>query len=109
MAKKGQRSDNRLLARAIKQRWPISDATRKRAIEAMDAVIKDPLATAREKTAAMRAIASAESQNQQDEQRAEDDLTETIIRLAEQFGIVVEGSGTTTKKPARRLPGGGSG
>ena len=64
--------DTRLMARALEQRWPISDAVRKAVIRRLVSVVMDPKSSPREATAASKAILSAESQNQADEHKLVD-------------------------------------
>ena len=63
----GQTSDTRLQERAIRERWPIKDEYREAIVKRLVAVVVDPQASRRERTAACRALIAAESQNQSDE------------------------------------------
>lgn len=64
------------MAKALKQRWPISDEYRSAIVQRMIRIVASPQSTAREATAAAKALMSAEFQNQQDEHKVVD------VRLA---------------------------
>ena len=64
--------DTRMMARALTQRWPISDNARRVIIGRLLKIIADPQSSPREVTAASKAILSAESQNQADEHKIVD-------------------------------------
>ena len=65
--KPGNTSDTRLIERAIKKRWPISEEFRAAVVTQLVRILADPTSSRREKTSAARALLSAEHQNQQDE------------------------------------------
>lgn len=60
-------SDTRRNARAIKERWPVGGEYRIAIIRQMMQVLLNPNSSNREKTAAARALITAEGQNQVDE------------------------------------------
>ena len=63
-----RRSDMKLFEKAMNQRWPIEDRYRAAMIRRLMAIVADPDSTAREITAASRALIAAEAQNQHDEE-----------------------------------------
>lgn len=63
--------DTRLLAKAIKKRWPIPDEYRESLIKRQVKIAIDPGSSPREATSAFKAIVAAERQNQEDEHHAE--------------------------------------
>jgi len=64
--------ETRMMARALTQRWPISEKTKKGVIGALINVLADPKASPREKTSAAKALMAAEAQNQSDEHKLVD-------------------------------------
>jgi hypothetical protein len=64
--------DTRMMAKALEQRWPISDNARRAIIGRLLKIIADPQSSPREVTAASKAILSAEAQNQADEHKLVD-------------------------------------
>jgi hypothetical protein len=64
--------ETRMMARALTQRWPISEKTRRGVIGALISILADPKASPREKTAAAKALMAAEQQNQADEHKVLD-------------------------------------
>ena len=56
-------SDTRLLARAIRERWPIPDEARPKAVAALLAVLEDGSALHRDRVMAVKALATLEAQN----------------------------------------------
>lgn len=63
--------DARLLERAVKQRWPLSESAKARAVEVVTEIIDDPDSSERAKIASVRAMATMESQNMEQEKRDE--------------------------------------
>lgn len=61
------RSDMKMYEQAISNRWPIDASRRQSIVDQLSAIVADPKASSREKTAAARALISAERQNQLDE------------------------------------------
>jgi len=61
-----------MMARALTQRWPISEKTRRGVIGALISILADPKASPREKTSAAKALMAAELQNQADEHKVID-------------------------------------
>ena len=64
--------DTRMMARAVTQRWPISNEYRASIIRRLMRVLADPASSPREVTAAAKALIAAESQNQSDEHKVVD-------------------------------------
>ena len=62
-----QMTNDRMLQRAIKQRWPIPEQYKKAVIDRQVKIAIDPDASHREATAAARVLIAAEQQNQVDE------------------------------------------
>ncbi len=62
-----QMTNDRMLQRAIKQRWPIPEHYKQAVIDRQVKIAIDPEATAREATAAARVLVAAEQQNQADD------------------------------------------
>jgi hypothetical protein len=58
-----------MMARALEQRWPISDKVRKAIVGRLVQIVADPASSPREVTAAAKALLAAESQNQSDEHK----------------------------------------
>lgn len=56
-------SDTRILARAIRERWPIPDHARPAAVQALLAVLDDSSALHRDRVMAVKALATLEAQN----------------------------------------------
>jgi hypothetical protein len=61
-----------MMARALTQRWPISEKTKRGVIGALINILADPKASPREKTSAAKALMAAEQQNQADEHKIVD-------------------------------------
>jgi hypothetical protein len=91
--------DTRMMARAVTQRWPISDKVRKAIVGRLVQVVADPESSPREVTAAAKALISAESQNQADEhkvidignQHNRDRIADVIARLGINPALVFDG------------------
>jgi hypothetical protein len=64
--------ETRMMARALTQRWPISEKTKRGVIGALINILADPKASPREKTSAAKALMAAEQQNQADEHKLVD-------------------------------------
>ena len=64
--------DTRMMARALEQRWPISENARKAIVGRLLRIVADPTSSAREATAASKALLAAEGQNQLDEHKVID-------------------------------------
>lgn len=60
-------SDAKLLKKAIRNRWPVTDEVRKAVIDRLEGFIKDPKIDPDRATAAARVIVAAEGQNQADD------------------------------------------
>ncbi len=65
----GQTSDTRLLARALRERWPIPDEYKKTALDRQAKVATDPKSSNREAAIAFRSLLTAEAQNMEVEKR----------------------------------------
>ena len=83
--------DTRMIARAVMQRWPIKPEYRAALINKLMKVLASPESSAREITAAARAILSAESQNQADEHKVVDVRTQQgdfdLASIAAEIGV----------------------
>ena len=90
-----KRSDIKLYEQAMRQRWPISDQNRADIINSLMKVVNNPLSSERDKTSAARALMSAESQNQSDEQHAALEWRNTILEYAAKRGLSIEADGRT--------------
>lgn len=64
-----QTSDTRMLERAIKDRWPITDAMRQRLPQELAKIIESDNVSRRNKIAAARALLSADGLNMEQEKR----------------------------------------
>ena len=64
--------DTRMMAKALEQRWPISENARKAIVGRLLRIVADPNSSAREVTAASKALMAAEGQNQSDEHKVLD-------------------------------------
>lgn len=100
--------DTRMIARAVMQRWPIKPEYRAALVNKLMKVIADPNSSAREVTAAARALLSAESQNQSDEHKVVDVATQQrnaeLAAIAADLGVTIdliedaEGKGSDSDK-----------
>ena len=83
------RSDMRLIAQAARQRWDIDDDSKSILVRRLTSILEDPASSAREVTAASRALIAAEAQNQSDEHRDEqiDQDRNRFLAVAERLGI----------------------
>jgi hypothetical protein len=89
-----------MMARALTQRWPISEKTKRGVIGALINILADPKASPREKTSAAKALMSAEQQNQSDEHKLVDvslsarnfELDAIASDLGVEIGIVEDAS-----------------
>lgn len=95
------------MARALQQRWPLTAEQRDRVIGMLLGVIDDPVASHREKTSAARALLSAESQNQADEHKVLDGVTDRnsqLSKIAIDLGIdpslIVDATGQADRSVA---------
>ncbi len=61
--------DIRMEARALRQRWPISDEVRSAIVQRMLKTIADPEASDRAVSVAVKALLAAEAQNQKDDHK----------------------------------------
>lgn len=59
--------DAKLIQRAIRQRWPITEEVRKAVVDRMSGFVSDPLLDADRAIAAARMLGVAEGQNQADD------------------------------------------
>jgi hypothetical protein len=92
--------DTRMMAKALEQRWPISDNARRAIIGRLLKIIADPQSSAREVTAASKAILSAEAQNQADEHKIVDvsiarrhaELDAIAADLGVEIGVIEDAS-----------------
>ena len=75
--------ETRLWERALKERWPIPDAMRGVIVKTLAKILIDPEASAREKTAAARALMHADQQNIEMEKMHQADEHEQRARLVE--------------------------
>lgn len=64
--------DTRLISKALKQRWPVSETHRSILVKRLVQVIADPQSSPREVTAAAKGLLAAEAQNQKDEHKIVD-------------------------------------
>ena len=80
--------DFNLQIKALQQRWPIDERTRRAIIGALLTVLKDDAASYRDKNAAIRGLLTAEAQNQKDEHTAalQSDRNR-FLKVAQQLGI----------------------
>ena len=74
--------------RALQQRWPIDDRTRRAIVGTLLTILKDDAASYRDKNAAIRGLLAAEAQNQKDEHTAalQSDRNR-FLEVAQQLGI----------------------
>jgi hypothetical protein len=82
----GEIRDARMIKKAMEQRWPIDAKKRKAVVERLTKILNDPQSTAREATAAAKALMSAEAQNQADEQHHDDRMDEGRNRILDLLG-----------------------
>lgn len=79
------------MARAIMQRWPMTENVRKAVIAKLVNVLTDPASSKREMISAAKALISAEKQNQDDQHKAIDFALNTgndrISAIANNLGI----------------------
>ncbi len=75
--------ETRLWERALKERWPIPDAMRGVIVKTLAKILIDPEASAREKTAAARALMHADAMNIEMEKMHQADEHEQRARLVE--------------------------
>lgn len=61
-----------MIAKALTQRWPINPEYREALVKRLVRVIADPSSSAREVTAASKALLAAEQQNIEDAKQADD-------------------------------------
>lgn len=83
-----------MIKQAMEQRWPIDAEKRKLVVERLTKILDDPQSTAREATAAAKALMSAEAQNQTDEQHQDDRMDEGRNRILDLLGREGSGAGT---------------
>ena len=76
----GSTKETRLLRRSIVSRWPVSDATKKKAIDYVDTVLSDKKATYRDCNGAVRCLVAMVQQNQADDHKGTPDQVEHTIR-----------------------------
>ena len=85
--------DTRMMAKALEQRWPISENARKAIVGRLLRIVADPHSSAREVTAASKALMAAEGQNQLDEHKVIDVRVTTrhdqLAGIAADLGIEV--------------------
>ena len=80
--------DIRMIQKSLEQRWPIRPEYREALVKKLVRVIADPQSSAREVTAASRALIAAEAQNQSDECNAETDAGRNrFLEIAERLGL----------------------
>lgn len=80
--------ETRMMAKAVEQRWPISENARKAIISQLLKIIADGSSSKREITSAARALIAAEKQNQQDAVTdATDDQRNRFLEIAERLGV----------------------
>lgn len=80
------------MARAIMQRWPMTENVRKAVIAKLVGVLTDPASSKREIISAAKALMSAEQQNQSDEHKVVDigaaqDRNDRLASIAADLGI----------------------
>lgn len=100
--------DTRLMARAVSQRWPMSQEIRDAVITRLAMIVADPNSTTREVATAARALISAERQNQQDDysvpidkpKHLSDDQSagNRFLAIAQRLGLGGCVEGTVTKR-----------
>jgi hypothetical protein len=80
--------DLNLQIKALQQRWPIDDRTRRAIVGTLLTILKDDAASYRDKNAAIRGLLAAEAQNQKDEHTAalQSDRNR-FLEVAQQLGI----------------------
>ena len=82
-----------MMAKALEQRWPISENARKAIVGRLLRIVADPHSSAREVTAASKALMAAEGQNQKDEHKVIDVRVQTrndeLAGIADDLGIEV--------------------
>ena len=83
--------DTRMYAKALKQRWPITDEQRQQIVERLMVVVNDPNASRRETIAAAQGLAAVEAQNQKDQhagfQPGTDGEQNRFLEVAKNLGI----------------------
>lgn len=77
----------RLLGRAIRERWPIPAAAKVNALRRLNAIIRDPKSSDRNRIAAIRVLIAADVRNQ-DQQRL--DLLSKVTS-GDQAAAIIEG------------------
>lgn len=99
--------DTRLAERALVQRWPVKPEYREAMIRRLVRVIADPASSAREVSAASRALLAAEGQNQQDEHKVIDVRVSTrhdqLDAIAADLGIDVGAIEDATRAAGRSI------
>lgn len=84
-----KRSEIKLLERAMRQRWDIKQEYKDAAVRRLMRIIANPSSSNREATAAIKALITAESQNQSDDNRDEqiDERRNRFLDIAKELGI----------------------
>lgn len=86
--------DTRMMAKALEQRWPMSDNVRKVVVARLAKIVADTSTSPREATAAARALIAAEGQNQGDEHKFIDVSIEQrdaeLDAIARDLGVTVD-------------------
>ena len=109
-------NDTRMEAKALTQRWPVTAEMRAAIVGRMMNVLISQDSSPREKTSAAKALMSAESQNQKDEQNQQlHSDRNRLLEIADRLGIAGHlggatevgadrGDGLTIDAVARRRP-----
>lgn len=99
--------DTRMMAKAMEQRWPISESARKAIVSRLIRIIADPNSKPREIIAATKGLIAAEGQNQKDEHAKIDEFRNRVLTIAQRCGIDVNLLGTSqaaVRGPAAGAP-----
>ena len=84
----GVRSDLQIYSRAVKQRWPVSDAMKQSVAAEMERIVTSKTASERAKISAAKVLISAEAQNQSDEHiETADENRNRFSAIAQRLGI----------------------
>lgn len=100
-SKRQQMKDERMLQRAVTQRWPIPEQYKKAVIDRQVRIAIDPKATHRESTAAAKVLIAAEAQNQSDERQPVQDTQQHVH--FHQHGEDMNGTGLHSLQRVERL------
>ncbi len=109
----------RLYGRATRERWPISDDHREAIVKTLTEIMLDPKQNAKSRTAAAKAIITAEAQNQRDDRTQAILMDQRLIAIANlpngtlrdaamRAGLLEPPKATASEPTGRDEPDGGS-